>query len=112
MLHEQLDQAIRDSDKLLLILSDHSIGSPWVDFEIRRARKREIQEHRRLLFPLRLVSYQVLKDWECFDADRAKDLAAEVREYFIPDFSNWRVHDSYQDALGRLLRDLQAEAES
>jgi hypothetical protein len=33
----------------------------------------------------------------------------EVREYFIPDFSNWEVHSSYQPAFDRLLRDLEAE---
>ncbi|MGA2852744.1 MAG: hypothetical protein ABSE90_01235 [Verrucomicrobiota bacterium] len=29
---------------------------------------------------------ETLRDWTCFDADRGKDLAKEVREYFIPDF--------------------------
>jgi hypothetical protein len=36
--------------------------------------------------------------------------AAPIREYFIPDFSNSKDHDSYQKALKRLLRDLKAEA--
>ena len=49
-----------------------------------------------------------MKDWECFDADLGKDLAVEVREYFVPDFSKWRDHDSYQQAFDRLLRDLKA----
>ena len=31
----------------------------------------------------------------------------EIREYFIPDFSNWKEHDSYQVAFERLLRNLQ-----
>jgi len=29
---------------------------------------------------------------KCFAADSGKDLAGEVREYFIPDFSGWTVH--------------------
>ena len=33
-----------------------------------------------------------------FDADTGKDSAREIREYFIPDFSNWKDHDSYQRA--------------
>jgi hypothetical protein len=31
-----------------------------------------------------------------------------VREYFIPDFSRWKEHDSYQAALGKLVVDLKA----
>jgi hypothetical protein len=42
--------------------------------------------------------------------DRGIDSAREIREYFIPDFSNWKDHDAYQKAFERLLRDLKAEA--
>ncbi len=45
-----------------------------------------------------------LKAWTCFDADTGKDLAAEVREYFIPDFSNWKDHDSFEAAFAKLLK--------
>jgi hypothetical protein len=38
-----------------------------------------------------------------------KDSAREIREYFIPDFSNWKDHDSYKKAFDRLLRDLKAK---
>ena len=107
--HEQIDQAIHVHDKLLLVLSQHSINSPWVEFEIRRARKREVQEQRRILFPIRLVDYETIEKWECFDADTRKDLATEIREYYIPDFSNWKNYDEYQKAFEHLLRDLKAE---
>lgn len=36
-------------------------------------------------------------------------LGREIREYFIPDFSKWKDHDSYQKAFERLLRDLKDE---
>jgi hypothetical protein len=36
-------------------------------------------------------------------------LAKQVREYFIPDFSNWKEHDAFEKAFERLLRDLRAE---
>ena len=64
-----------------------------------------------MLFPVRLVDFETLRDWECFDADTGKDSAREIREYFIPNFSNWKDFDSYQAALQHLLRDLRAEAE-
>jgi len=107
-LHEQIDEAIKVYDKLLLILSDASMSSEWVSTEISKARKRERQESRRKLFPISLSPFEAVQDWECFDADAGKDSAREIREYFIPDFSNWKNHDSYKQAYERLVRDLKA----
>ena len=83
--------------------------SEWVKTEIAKARKREGREKRRMLFPVRLVDFETLRDWECFDADTGKDSAREIREFFVPDFSHWKDHDSYQKEFERLLRDLKAE---
>jgi hypothetical protein len=94
---------------LLLILSEHSINSEWVKTEIAKARRREEKEGKRVLFPVRLVGFERLRDWECFDGDTGKDSAREIREYFIPDFSNWKDHDSYQKAFQRLVRGLEGE---
>ncbi len=58
---------------------------------------------------MRLVDFETLRDWECFDADSGKDLAVELREYFIPDFSHWREPDQFEVAFSRLLEDLRAE---
>jgi hypothetical protein len=60
----------------------------------------------------RLVDFETLREWECFDADTGKDSAREIREYFIPDFSNWKNHDEYQKAFERLRRDLRAKEDS
>jgi uncharacterized protein YjbI with pentapeptide repeats len=108
-LHEQIDEAIRVYDRLLLILSEHSMNSEWVKTEIANARQREGREKRQMLFPITLVPYEKVKEWKAFDTDTGKDSASEIREYFIPDFSNWKDHNSYQQALERLLRDLKAE---
>jgi hypothetical protein len=108
-LYDQIDYAIQLHDKLLLILSENSIKSEWVMTEIRRARAVEKKENRRKLFPIRLVDFDTLRDWTCFDADTGKDLAVEVREYFIPDFSDWKNHDAFEAAFDRLLKDLRAE---
>jgi TIR domain len=109
-IHEQLDEAIRLHDKLLLILSQHSMNSNWVKTEIANARAREQQEGKQLLFPITLAPFENVKKWKQFDADTGIDSAREVREYFIPDFSNWNEHDSYQTAFQRLVKDLKAEA--
>jgi len=108
-IHEQIDAAIRVYDKLLLILSEHSMNSEWVKTEIANARRREVTQNRRMLFPIRLVDYETIRNWTCFDADTGKDSAREIREYFIPDFSNWKDHDSFEHAFTRLLRDLKAD---
>jgi len=108
--YEQIEQAIRYFDKLLLVLSEHSINSEWVMTEIRWARKREVEEKRRILFPIRLVDLDIIQQWTCFDADTGKDLSVEVREYHIPDFSNWTDHDAFEGAFARLMDDLRAES--
>lgn len=105
-LYEQIERAIQAHDRLLLILSESSMQSEWVMTEVRNARKIEVRENRRKLFPIRLVDFQNIQEWRCFDAEVGKDLAVEVREYFIPDFSNWKDHDSFEEAAKRLLRDL------
>lgn len=51
-----------------------------------------------------------IRDWSCFDADIGKDLAIELREDHIPDFSKWENHDAFASAFADLLRDLQAQA--
>jgi hypothetical protein len=109
-LYQQIQSAIQVHDKLLLILSEASMNSEWVKTEIAEARKREVAENRRVLFPLALVSFErVLRQWECFDADTGKDSAREIREYYLPDFSNWGDAKAYQKGLDRLLKDLRAE---
>ena len=95
------------------VFSAASMDSEWVKTEIAKARKREMHENRRVLFPVRLVDFETLRDWECFDADTGKDSAREVREYFIPDFSNWKAdHDAYTQAFDHLLRDLKTQKQA
>jgi hypothetical protein len=61
------------------------------------------------VIPHTIVDFETLQNWECFDADTGKDSALEIREYFVPDFSDWKNHDQYREAFERLLRDLKAE---
>jgi hypothetical protein len=111
-LREQIDEAIMLHDKLLLVLSEASMASKWVETEIRKARKRERKEGRQVFFPIGLVAFKPsIRDWECFDSDNGEDLASAVREYHIPDFSRWKDHEAFEAAVGRLLKDLTASAE-
>jgi hypothetical protein len=107
---DQIDQAIRVYDKLLLVLSRASMASDWVLHEIRRAVEREKHEKRQVLFPIGLASWKDIKAWTAFDADMGKDLAKVVREYHIPAFSKWKDHDAFEAAFARLIEDLEAPA--
>ena len=107
---EQIDRAIQVNDRLLLVLSKHSMNSEWVRREIKRARAAERIEKRTKLFPIALAPFTMIKKWRCDDADTGEDLAEKIREYHIPDFSNWKDHDAFESAFTDLLRDLRAQA--
>jgi hypothetical protein len=109
--YRQIDEAVRAYDKLLLILSEASMASEWVRTEIAIAREREVEQKKEVLFPIGLCPFKTIRKWEYFDSDIGKDSAREIREFHIPDFSNWKDHDSYRKAFDRLLKDLQGKAE-
>lgn len=108
-IHEEVFEAISVIDKLVVVLSETSINSVWVQSEIRRALKREREEGRRILFPISLMPISDLKKWECFDADSGKDLAVELREYYIPSITNWNDPTEFDRFFSEIIRGLKAE---
>ena len=108
-LHEQIETAIRVYDKPLIVLSEASLQSEWVMTELHKARKAERQSGQRKLFPCGWRTSRRCATASCCDADSGKDLATELREFFIPDFSCWKEHDPFEAAFARLLKDLRAE---
>jgi hypothetical protein len=80
-----------------------------VETELLKARQRELKEGRQMLFPVRLASFDTLKTWTSFDADTGRDLAREVREYFIPDFSNWHDEQAFNKEVNKLANALMVE---
>jgi hypothetical protein len=96
----RIDEAIRVYDKLLLVLSENSINSAWVEKEVETAFENEQKEKRSMLFPVRL-------DDAVMKTDQA--WAADIRRTrHIGDMSAWKDHDHYQAAFDRPLRDLKA----
>jgi hypothetical protein len=96
----RIDESIHIHDKLLLILSKHSLASPWVQKEVETALDKERKGHRPVLFPIR-VDQAVMES--------QMGWAADIRRMrHIGDFRRWKQHDVYQRALERLLRDLKA----
>ncbi len=96
----KIDEAIRLYDKLLLVLSNDSVKSPWVEAEVEAAFEKERKQKRTILFPIRLDDAVMVTE---------EAWAAEIRRTRnIGDFRKWKDHDECQKALGRLLRDLKS----
>jgi uncharacterized protein YjbI with pentapeptide repeats len=99
----RIDESIRVHDKLLLVLSETSVASQWVEQEVETALSREREpEGKTVLFPIR-IDDAVMESKAGWPA-----LLKNTRN--IGDFTRWKEHDSYQKAFERLLRDLKAEA--
>ena len=51
----RIDESIRVYDKLMVILTEHSLASPWVEEEVEAALEKERNQSGKLvLFPIRL----------------------------------------------------------
>jgi hypothetical protein len=98
---EEIERAIRLHDKLLVVLSENSVKSSWVEREVQAALEKEQRQGSIVLFPVRL-------DDAVMDCQRA--WAADIRRTrHIGDFRKWKDHDSFQKSLDRLLRDLRSQ---
>jgi hypothetical protein len=63
-----------------------------------------------VLFPVRVVDYEVIAQWQCFDSDLGIDLASCVREYLVADFSEWQDKSRFSEALVKVVASLQDAA--
>jgi hypothetical protein len=97
---DAVDAAIRLRDKVLLILSKHSIKSDWVEDEVKKALEEEKtrKPKQTVLFPIRLDD-AVMKTKEAW-------AGLVRRDRNIGDFRRWKDHDAYQESFARVLRDL------
>lgn len=97
-LRSTIDEAIRVKDKLLLILSESSLRSNWVEKEVETAFEEESRTGKTILFPIRI-------DDSVMDTDCA--WASDIRRTrHIGDFRNWKSYDGYGRSFDRLMRDL------
>ena len=98
---DTLDEAIRLRDKVLLVLSEASIASEWVEDEVTKAFDEERQRGGVVLFPVRV-------DDAVFETKEAWASKLRVNRH-IGDFRAWMDHGAYQKALERVLRDLRVD---
>jgi hypothetical protein len=96
---DTIDQAIRLREKLLLILSEYSVASEWVEDEVKTAFEEERRRKQTVLFPVRLDDVVM---------DTGEAWATKLRaDRHIGDFRGWRDHDDYQRTLAKVLKNLQ-----
>ena len=112
----KIDEAIRVHDKLLLVLTESSMKSAWVEKEVETAFEKERKQGRTVLFPIRLDD-AVMEAEEAWAVDirRTRHIGdSRQRELFGSrrdangTFRGWKEHDKYKEAFGRLMRDLRA----
>ncbi len=97
---ERIEESIRAFDRVMIVLSEASVQSRWVEREVNAAREREDRENRLVLFPIRIDDAVM---------NAPQPWAADIRRTRqIGDFREWETHSAYLKALERLLRDLKA----
>jgi transcriptional regulator with XRE-family HTH domain len=100
----EIDTAIRQRDKVLLILSEHSIKSDWVEDEVEKGFAEERKRGQVVLFPVRLDD-AVMETNEAW--------AVKLRDQRnMGDFRRWKDHDGYARSFERVLRDLKLSSEA
>jgi hypothetical protein len=82
------------------------MASEWIAEELKATRDLEKQERRRLLFPVGLVHPGLIQSWTLMEPGTFVNLAKEIRQHPIPNFSDRHHEPAYQAALNQLLRDL------
>ena len=112
-LSDQFSDAIRASDRLVLVVSEHSLASKWVAYEVGEAMRRanEISDRedlrKCLFFPIRLLSMEQLDSiLECESTD---SVLRVLKEFHLLDFTRWREPERFDRACDRLIRDLRKD---
>jgi hypothetical protein len=99
-LEKVVDRAIRLNPTVLLILSEHSLKSDWVEHEVRTARGLEKEMRRDVLCPVALDDSWKNSHWP-------QRLMEQVMEYNILDFSAWRDEMKFASTFNKLINGLE-----
>jgi uncharacterized protein YjbI with pentapeptide repeats len=92
----QIAWSIPQSSKVLLVLSEQSMKSDWVEQDVQEARKLEKEMGRGVLYPVTLDD-----SWR--DSRSPKTIMEQVLEHSILDFSGWKDKSKFDDTFRTLL---------
>jgi uncharacterized protein YjbI with pentapeptide repeats len=99
-LEKQIGRAIQLNPTVLLILSEHSLKSDWVEYEVRAARELEKEMGRDVLCPVALDDSWKNSPWP-------KRIMEQIIEYNILDFSNWKNDSKFGRTFNKLIDGLE-----
>jgi hypothetical protein len=91
----QLDRAIRQNPTVLLVLSEHSLISDWVEHEVRTAKALEKEMGRNALCPVALDESWKSSSWP-------KRVMEQMIEYNILDFSAWKDGSKFENGFRKI----------
>ena len=101
-----LNETIRRFDKLLLILSEHSVNSQWIREEVKAALRREL-ELKQMTDRVQQVLFPIQLDDALMEANTGwSNLIKKSHNVF--DFSNWEIDSSYRKGVEELVGALAA----
>ena len=96
----QIDRAISQNRTVLLVLSEHSLSSDWVEHEVRTARELEKYMGRDVLCPVALDDSWKSSHWP-------KRIMEQIMEYNILDFSAWEDDSKFEGMFRKLIDGLE-----
>ena len=95
-LEKQIDRAMWLNPTVVLVLSEHSVRSDWVEWEATKARQLEKELRRDVLCPVALDDSWKTCDWP-------DPLRQQILKYNILDFSSWRDQAFFDRQFRKLL---------
>ena len=98
-LEAQVDRAIRQNPTVLIVFSENSISSDWVQHEVRKAREFTKELGRHVLCPITLDNSWKNSPWP-------ERLMEQVQEYNILDFSKWQDDKIFEKQFRKLIEGL------
>ena len=108
---KQVNAAINQHDKLIVICSKDGLLRANVVEEILEGMEQEQETQTQKLFPIRLDDFIFSQEMEQVITTRLPLQQREnwiryVRQHHTPDFSRWKDHEAYQTEFKKLLKDL------
>lgn len=102
----QLDKGLETYDKVVLVLSEKSMHSDWVRYEIATAVGLSRTRGENVLVPVSLMNPERLKGWELHDPETNRNLAEYIQGMLVANFTQWAIPDQFESNLEQLLRAL------
>lgn len=99
-MEKQVDRALRLNPTVLVVLSEHSTQSDWVEHEVESARELEKELDRDCLCPVALDESWKSTDWD-------KRLMHQIKKYNILDFSKWQDTFTFDKTFKKLVDGLE-----